>query len=195
VVEDSVVVGNPRAPNKAGGRVDSFYVKHINFTTVTVQAGTGTAAAGLDSLQLIDGGTSGGDLAGTLSGNKVWTGTQNFTNTATITSGTAPSTLSGGSYSYELTYTYAHGGATETNSNLVTCSLKNPDGTDFKTFKRTELGDNICDALMPFQSVVLKREILRLKEEIKKRDEIIEALKKELEKLRKNKNDKLSRVR
>ena len=66
---------------------------------------------------------------------------------------------------------------------------KNPDGTDFKTFKRTELGDNICDALMPFQSVVLKREILRLKEEIKKRDEIIEALKKELEKLRKNKND------
>jgi len=86
VVEDSVTIGNPRAPTKAGGRVDSLYTKHLNFTTVTVQSGTGTAAAGLDSLQLIDSGISGGDLAGTLSGDKIWTGTTTHLGTQVLTS-------------------------------------------------------------------------------------------------------------
>src|SRR3990167_7396605 len=53
VVEDSVVIGNPRVPSKTGGRVDSLYVKHLNVTTVTTDVGTVTTAS-IDSGQVVN---------------------------------------------------------------------------------------------------------------------------------------------
>src|SRR3990167_8789481 len=84
VPEDSVVIGNPRAPGKAGGRVDSLYVKHLNFSTVTTQTGVTAASGIIDSSAILDGGVAGPDLVGTLSGNKIWTGTQTHSGTTVL---------------------------------------------------------------------------------------------------------------